>query len=213
MRISQALFALPLLSVADALHFYFESNEKRCFLEELPSQTIVEGHYKAFLWNENEKQWKKDEAMGIHVTVEELATSHIVVDTRGPPDGRFTFTSHEPGDHNICLHSNITGGWLSNEHIKMYLDLSVGSSRFDNAADQTHVTTLSSKIRELNSKVADIQREQRYMREVEANFRDASERTNARAVWWSLLQIAVLIGAAVWQMRHLKVYFEDKKLR
>lgn len=102
-------------------------------------------------------------------------------------------------------------------------------------ADQTHVTTLSSKIRELNSKVADIQREQRYMREVEANFRDASESTNARAVWWSLLQIAVLIGAAVWQMRHLKVsldfghrcmpiqnvmlmlwcqvYFEDKKLR
>lgn len=72
-------------------------------------------------------------------------------------------------------------------------------------ADQTHVTTLSSKIRELNSKVADIQREQRYMREVEANFRDASESTNARAVWWSLLQIAVLIGAAVWQMRHLKV--------
>lgn len=74
-------------------------------------------------------------------------------------------------------------------------------------ADQTHVTTLSSKIRELNSKVADIQREQRYMREVEANFRDASERTNTRAVWWSLLQIAVLIGAAVWQMRHLKVSF------
>lgn len=130
---------------------------------------------------------------------------------------------NDVGDHNICLHSNITGGWLSNEHIKMYLDLTVGSSRFDNAwvpssflaflpltltlirADQTHVTTLSSKIRELNSKVADIQREQRYMREVEANFRDASERTNARAVWWSLLQIAVLIGAAVWQMRHLKV--------
>lgn len=30
----------------------------------------ITGHYKAFLWNENEKQWKKDEAMGIHVTVE-----------------------------------------------------------------------------------------------------------------------------------------------
>jgi len=29
-----------------ALHFYFESNEKRCFLEELPSDTIVEGGYR-----------------------------------------------------------------------------------------------------------------------------------------------------------------------
>jgi hypothetical protein len=43
------------------------------------------------------------------------------------------------------------------------------------------------------------------MREVEATFRDASEMTNTRAVWWSLVQIGVLVGAAIWQMRYLKV--------
>lgn len=76
-----------------ALHFYFESNEKRCFLEELPSDTIVEGqyrsavrfqaqhrsqgavltrlgHYKALMWNENTKGWEVNPAMGIHVSVE-----------------------------------------------------------------------------------------------------------------------------------------------
>ncbi|WVQ97696.1 hypothetical protein IAU59_004810 [Kwoniella sp. CBS 9459] len=213
MRLTNALFALPLLTAVNALHFYFESNEKRCFMEELPSDTIVEGHYKAYLWDEGGNSWKMDEAMGIHVSVEELTTAHVVVNTRGPAEGKFTFTSHEPGDHNICLHSNITGGWLNTQHIKMYLDVNVGSSKNDNTADNSHVTTLSSKLRDLNNKVADIQREQRYMREVEANFRDASELTNSRAVWWSLLQIAVLIGAGVWQMRYLKVYFEDKKLR
>jgi hypothetical protein len=36
-----AVLLLPL--AAQALHFYFESNEKRCFMEELPSDTIVEG--------------------------------------------------------------------------------------------------------------------------------------------------------------------------
>ena len=51
------------------------------------------------------------------------------------------------------------------------------------------------------------------MREVEATFRDASEMTNKRAVWWSVVQIGVLLVAAVAQMRYLKVYFEDKKLR
>lgn len=35
------------------------------------------------------------------------------------------------GDHNICLHSNITGGWLSTQHIKLYLDINVGSSKHD----------------------------------------------------------------------------------
>ena len=43
------------------------------------------------------------------------------------------------------------------------------------------------------------------MREVEATFRDASEMTNTRAVYWSLVQIGVLVGAAIWQMRYLKV--------
>ncbi|ORY21477.1 ER to Golgi transport-related protein [Naematelia encephala] len=205
-----ALLVIPSIS---ALHFYFESNEKRCFLEELASDTIVEGHYKALLWNEDNNDWRVDDVMGIHVEVTELSTSHTVVNTRGPPDGRFTFTSHNAGDHNICLHSNITGGWLSTQHIKLYLDINVGSAKHDVEGDLTHVTTLASKVRALNEKVIDIQREQRYMREVEATFRDASELTNTRAVWWSVAQIIVLLAAAVWQMRYLKLYFEDKKLR
>lgn len=72
-------------------------------------------------------------------------------------------------------------------------------------SDSTHVSTLASKIRELTNKVGDIQREQRYMREVEATFRNASESTNSKAVWWSIVQIGVLVGAAIWQMRYLKV--------
>jgi len=81
------------------------------------------------------------------------------------------------------------------------------------SSDSDTVNTLASKLRELNKKVADIQREQRYLREVEATFRDTSESTNARAVWWSICQIVVLVAVAAWQMRHLKVYFDDKKLR
>jgi len=29
--------------VANALHFYLDANEKRCFIEELPTDTVVEG--------------------------------------------------------------------------------------------------------------------------------------------------------------------------
>ena len=79
--------------------------------------------------------------------------------------------------------------------------------------NKLHADSLASRIQELNNKVQDIQREQRYMREVEATFRDASESVNTRAVWLVVIQIAVLIGMGFWQMRHLKVYFDDKKLR
>uniref|UniRef100_A0A8B9HAH1 Transmembrane p24 trafficking protein 4 n=1 Tax=Astyanax mexicanus TaxID=7994 RepID=A0A8B9HAH1_ASTMX len=43
-------------------------------------------------------------------------------------------------------------------------------------------------------------------------FRMTSESTNQRVLWWSIAQTIILITAAIWQMRHLKSFFEAKKL-
>ena len=32
-----------------------------------------------------------------------VETKEALVNTRGLPEGKFTFTSHDSGDHNICL--------------------------------------------------------------------------------------------------------------
>jgi hypothetical protein len=71
--------------------------------------------------------------------------------------------------------------------------------------DTGHIQTLASKLQDLNDRVSAVRREQQYQREIEATFRDASERVNGRAVWWSVWQIVVLIGVAVAEMRYLKV--------
>lgn len=34
---------LVFAAAANALHFYLDTNEKRCFIEELPTDTVVEG--------------------------------------------------------------------------------------------------------------------------------------------------------------------------
>ena len=87
----------------------------------------------------------------------------------------------------------------------MYLDIVVGSTKPDRDHDRSHVTELSAKLRDLNNKLEDIRREQQYQREREWSFRDLSETTNSRAVWYSLAQIAVLVVTCTWQLRHLKV--------
>ena len=46
----------------------------------------------------------------------------------------------------------------------------------------------------------------------EERFRQTSESTNQRVLWWALAQTAILIGMGAWQMRHLKKFFEAKKL-
>ena len=44
------LCLLLLFSTAvHALHFYLDANEKRCFVEELPTDTVVEGEHLHFM--------------------------------------------------------------------------------------------------------------------------------------------------------------------
>ena len=46
----------------------------------------------------------------------------------------------------------------------------------------------------------------------EERFRQTSDSTNQRVLWWSVAQTVVLLIMGVWQMRHLKSFFEAKKL-
>lgn len=82
----------------------------------------------------------------------------------------------------------------------------------DEEAERSHVTDLASKVRELNKKLEDIRKEQQYQREREHDFRALSDRANRGAVWWSVLQIAVLLGTCFWQMRTLRTWFIKEKL-
>jgi hypothetical protein len=40
------LVLLVSTATIDALHFYLDANEKRCFIEELPTDTVVEGMWR-----------------------------------------------------------------------------------------------------------------------------------------------------------------------
>jgi len=55
-------------------------------------------------------------------------------------------------------------------------------------------------------------KEQNYQRYREERFRATSDSTNQRVLWWSLAQLLILVIAGFWQMRHLKRFFETKKL-
>lgn len=240
-----ALSALLLLllgsATTNALHFYLDANQKRCFIEELPTDTVVEGillpttFFRPTLTVSADTRELPRHGMGrkqasvfrepgtgdyrsglgmIHFvfhcyskverSTQESESGDIVVKTTGPSQGKFTFTSHDAGDHSICLSTNFSS-WFSHNHIRLYLDVVVGTTKADVEHDRKHVSGLAAKIRDLNQKLEDIRREQQYQREREADYRDLSEATNTRAVWYSIAQIVVLIATCTWQLRHLKV--------
>ncbi|CAG8467417.1 6047_t:CDS:2 [Ambispora leptoticha] len=195
-----------------ALYFYLEGTEQKCFIEELPKDTLVVGNYKAELWSEDQKGFYENPDLGIQITVDELlAQGHTVVNQKGPSHGRFTFTAVEAGDHAICFAANASA-WFSSIQTRLTLDMAIGETTNEEENDKEHFSELAQRVRDLNNRVADIRREQSYQREREAEFRDQSELTNSRVVYWSFVQLLVLGITCLFQMRHLRSFFEAKKL-
>ncbi|KAI9141217.1 emp24/gp25L/p24 family/GOLD-domain-containing protein [Paraphysoderma sedebokerense] len=197
--------------LSNALYFYLDGPEQKCFLEQLPKDTVLLGTYRSEEWSESAQQYLENTMIGIQIVVDEFESKHRIVNQRGASSGRFTFTSTISGEHKICLSTNSTG-WFQAPKVKLHLDLVIGDAA--NAPDDDHskMNDIATRVRDLVRKVGDIRREQIFQREKEAEFRDLSELVNARIVHWTIVQICVLAVTCVWQLRHLRTFFTAKKL-
>ncbi|MCJ1275275.1 emp24p/erv25p- protein [Puttea exsequens] len=191
----------------------------KCFYEELPKDTLVVGHYSALQHNPQSNAFTTNPDLSITVTVDEVFDNdHRVVNTRGSNTGKFTFSAADAGDHRICFtpSGHTSGGWLSggaqSGQVKMTLDMAIGETSTIESTDKSKMTEIAQKVRDLNSRLLDIRREQVFQREREAEFRDQSESTNARVVRWTLLQLIVLGVTCAWQLSHLRAFFIKQKL-
>ncbi|KAF2720784.1 transmembrane emp24 domain-containing protein 9 [Polychaeton citri CBS 116435] len=213
--------SLALLAVqTQALYFYIDGGSQRCFFEELPKDTLVVGHYKASLWDENARAYITDPHMGIAITVDEtFDNDHRVVSQRGADSGKFTFSAADSGDHRLCFTpQNVasSSGFFGTSHergnVKFELDMAIGETSQIESSDKDKMTDVVNKVKDLNARLQDIRREQIFQREREAEFRDQSELTNSRVVRWTLVQLAVLGVTCAWQLSHLRSFFIKQKL-
>lgn len=209
-----------LVQVTQALYFFLDGTTQKCFYEELPKDTLVVGHYTAEEFDDQRNAWWKHDGISIFITVDELFdNNHRIVSQKGGSGGRYTFTAHEAGDHKICFTpSSDSGktGWLStstpNGGIKLTLDMTIGESSAIESSDKDKLNDIQSRVKDLNSRLQDIRREQVFQREREAEFRDQSEATNSRVVRWMMIQLVILGGTCAWQLSHLRSFFIKQKL-
>ncbi|XP_003978882.1 transmembrane emp24 domain-containing protein 4 [Takifugu rubripes] len=206
---------LALLSPSLALYFHIGETEKKCFIEEIPDETMVIGKYRTQLWDKHTGSFlPSTPGLGMHVEIKDPDTK-IILSRQYGSDGRFTFTSHTPGEHQICLHSNSTKMALfAGGKLRVHLDIQVGehTNNYPEIAAKDKLTELQLRVRQLLDQVEQIQKEQNYQRYREERFRMTSESTNQRVLWWSIAQTLILILTGIWQMKHLKSFFEAKKL-
>jgi len=206
------------VGLAEGLYFHIAETERKCFIEEIPSETMVTGNYKVQLYDPRtggfmvSQGTQGAQGIGMHVEVKD-PDNNVILSKLYSSEGKFTFTSNIPGEHEICLYSNTTK-WFSGTQLRVHLDIQVGDHAIDyqNVAQKDKLSDLQLRIRQLLDQVEQITKEQNYQRFREEVFRSTSESTNRRVLWWSITQTAILLAMGFWQMRNLKSFFEAKKL-
>ncbi|KAF2266618.1 hypothetical protein CC78DRAFT_531422 [Lojkania enalia] len=218
---SPSLFLVAALAIpSQALHFFIDGATQKCFFEELPKDTLVVGHYDAQTWDDATRSYVSKPDVGVFITVEETFDNYhrVVAQRSQSPKGRFTFSAADSGEHRLCFTpQNVqSGGFFSSGPargtVKFTLDMAIGETSKIESTDKTKIDDIVQKVRDLNSRLQDIRREQVFQREREAEFRDQSESTNSRVVRWTLIQLAILGITCAWQLSHLRAFFIKQKL-
>ncbi|PGG95043.1 hypothetical protein AJ79_10302 [Helicocarpus griseus UAMH5409] len=207
---------LTLSTPVHSLYFYIQPRQQKCFFEELPHGTLVVGTYKAEIFKQETNSYGSDPSLGLTITVDEtFDNDHRVVFQRGNDAGRFTFSAADAGQHKLCFtpDTSSNGGWLSGASaVRLTVDMVIGETSKIESEDKSKMEDMAQRVKNLNSRLQDIRREQVFQREREALFRDQSEATNSRVVRWTLIQLALLSLTCAWQLSHLRSFFIKQKL-
>jgi len=196
-----------------ALYFHIGETERKCFIEEIPDETNVIVNYKVELYDPRSGGYMPSSpGIGMHVEVRD-PDDKMLLSRVYSSEGKISFTSHTPGEHVICMYSN-SSAWFSGSQLRVHLDIQVGEHavNYGEVVQKEKLSELQLRIRQLLDQVEQITKEQNYQRYREERFRQTSESTNSRVLWWSVTQTAVLLAMGAWQMKHLKGFFEAKKL-
>nr|XP_025721882.1 transmembrane emp24 domain-containing protein 9-like [Callorhinus ursinus] len=204
-------------SAPDVVHAGFAAELGRgdSFPERVSVPQWPSGNYKTELYDPAmEKYQPSPQWINLFVFVKDPENKNLLARQYGP-QGSFTFTSQSPGEHQICLHlESIRFALFYDGKLAIHLDMQLGEHTNDYAefAAKDKLTQLHLRVQQLVEQVELIQKEQEYQRWREERFRQTSESTNQRVLWWSILQTFILVATGVWQMQHLKSFFKAKKL-
>jgi len=207
-----ALLTLAIIAnVANSLYFELNGGQTKCFLEEHPKDTMLLGKY--VLEDLNPPNGQVNTQLALTVRVSDPEKRELLSKTMGA-SGRFAFTTQMGGEHKVCFSTNTSKWFGPSVKTRLHLDIEAGASAndYEEIAKLEQLNSMEIAIRRLNDRINQIRKEQSYQKGREIVFRNTSESTNARVMWWSILQLVVLVLTGVWQMKHLKSFFKAKKL-
>ncbi|XP_049898519.1 transmembrane emp24 domain-containing protein 9-like [Epinephelus moara] len=190
-----------LSSFVSCLFFHIGDTERKCFIQELPDETPLIGNYWTELYDTQRDEYlPTPQDHRIHVSVKD-PDDKVVLSRPFPSEGTFRFTSHTPGEHQICLQpdsSQPAGGLLT-----VHLDIRVGEGTYSypELAVKDKQTKLALRVRQLIEQVEYIKRGYSYHRYKEEHFRLTNYNTNMWIFWWPVIRSLYVVLFIIWHTK------------
>jgi len=150
----------------NAIFFHIKETEQKCFIEELPEDTLFVAKYKVQMQDPSseDKFLPTTPGIGMNVEVKDPEDKMILSKMYGA-EGRFSFTSQTPGEHTICVRSN-SSAWFGGANMRVHLSFEIGEHAVDygEVATKEKLTELQLRVRQLLDQVEQISKEQNYQR-------------------------------------------------
>jgi len=208
------LFLSTFLIQTNGLYFYMNEGDVKCFLEEVPKDTVILAKWKAsFADNQARFTPQMRKSFGFQVSALDPDNEYVINKNVGL-EGRIAFSSHVGGEYQICWQTNTSRWFGSATKLKFEIEIDTGSDAIDyeEVAQAEHLTDLQIEVRRRNDQAFEIMKEQSYLKAREMIARDESESINSKVMWWSIAETVVLVVSGFWQIRYLKNFFRQKKL-
>eukprot|EP00930_Biecheleria_cincta_P006860 TRINITY_DN107942_c0_g1_i1.p1 TRINITY_DN107942_c0_g1~~TRINITY_DN107942_c0_g1_i1.p1 ORF type:complete len:226 (-),score=45.28 TRINITY_DN107942_c0_g1_i1:10-639(-) len=150
---------------------------------------------------------------GILVTLKGVSDRELYRSSE--PSGKFSIEVMDEGNHHLCFESSVDVSQMIsfNFHVDEHGD---GTDAHDKShmeyVTKEHTIKMEELVQKLEAKAQDILDQQQYAITREAVHRETAESTNARVMWWTLAEVAVLISLSAFQAYYLRSYFEVKQI-
>uniref|UniRef100_A0A3Q2QLN9 Transmembrane emp24 domain-containing protein 9 n=1 Tax=Fundulus heteroclitus TaxID=8078 RepID=A0A3Q2QLN9_FUNHE len=153
-------------SLVSPLHFHMTEREQKCFIEEIPADTVVIGGYWTRLYDEPKDEYlPATQHLNISVAARAPDDQLILSHTKGSK-GKFNFTSVSSGEHKICLQPNLSQPLSAGLIVVVYMDIQSGQRtiNYTEVHERDRLTVLQLRVRQLADQVQQIQKELIYQK-------------------------------------------------
>jgi len=145
---------------------------------------------------------------------DEILSTHVI----DSENGKFSFKSDEDGgEYHVCVTASYKKkAWFGNEAKKirfgMRIDTGEHAVDYEELAKKEHLTGIEVELRMLTNKLEAVRAEQKYQWRRERQFRNTSESTYERILWWNIGQCLLLLLTSAFMYQHLKRFLKGKKV-